>query len=70
MDKVFCDRHLSQWFYLQNITESKTQGTLQKSGQKGCKTQRNREFTVRLYMLVTSEITQRNSHQYGCLNTS
>lgn len=37
----------SQWMYLQNTPKFKTQGTIQKKGQKNCKSQRIRYFTVK-----------------------
>ena len=37
---------------------------------KDCKSQKAREFAVRLYLLVISEATPIKSHQHDCLNMS
>lgn len=48
--------------HLQNATTPRAQGTLQKRGQRESKSQRAREFAVRLYLLVLLETVQVKSH--------
>lgn len=47
-----------------------TQGTLWKSDQKYCRSQRISVFTVRLYLLETSKVLFIKSHQYACPSVS
>lgn len=48
----------------------KAQGTLSKRRQKDYKSQKVREFAVRLCFLVTSEATPLMSHQHDSFNMS
>jgi hypothetical protein len=59
-----------QWIHLQNTSTSKVQGPLQKRKQKDCKSQRIREFAVRLCFLVTQGAIPVKSYQDGCPNMS
>lgn len=53
-----------QWIHPQNTPTPKTQGTLQIRGLKNSKSQRTKEFAVRLCALVILEITPIKSHQH------
>lgn len=50
------------WIHLQNTPASEAQGTSQKRGQKYCKGQRIRKFSVRLCFLLMPEAILVNSH--------
>lgn len=49
-----CGLHF-YWIHLQNTPTSKAQGTSQQRGQKYCKSQRIRKFSVRLSLLLMPE---------------
>lgn len=46
----------------------KAQGMLRKGEQEDCKSQKIKEFAVRLCLLVLSEVRHIKSHQCGCPN--
>lgn len=54
----------SQCMYLQNSPVPKTQGTLRKGGWKVFKSQRIRQFSVRLCLLLISEATHLKYNQH------
>ena len=55
----------SGYIYKDTSPTPMAQGTLWKSGQKYCRSQRISVFAVRLYLLVTSEVLFIKSHQYA-----
>lgn len=59
-----------QWIHLQNIPAPRAQKTLLKMGQRDCRSQRVRDFAIRLCLPVTSVATPIKSHQQDCPNVS
>lgn len=59
------------WYICNSTPASKSQGSSQRRQERVCKSQRNREFTVRLCFLETSEkLAPVRPYQHGCLSKS
>lgn len=67
-ENVSCRKDTPEFLYC--APAPKTQGTLWKRGQNECKSQRMREFTARLCLLLTSEATPIKSCQHDRLHMS
>lgn len=60
------------WYVCNSMPASKSQGPSQRRQQRVCKSQRNRESTVRLCFLETSseKLAPMRPYQHGCLSKS